>query len=166
MSPDKRPRRGGGNRVTSIPPGVRTRPGRADPYAVAYFKRHVEDDPDESVPSREFLAECPASVRAQMRSVVVAVAGAPPYRFSGGGYWEAMRGDMAGYYEIRVDGAKRVHYRLFCRLDREATGRGPLLVILCGASKQFLTRFDSRVYKQVRSLGEEYLARNPRSILS
>ena len=45
------------------------------------------------------------------------VAAAPPKRFAGGGYWEAMKGDMTGWFEVGVDGPRRHHYRLFCRLD-------------------------------------------------
>jgi hypothetical protein len=32
-----------------------------------------------------------------MRAALVAVAAAPPKRFAGGGYWEAMKGDMTGW---------------------------------------------------------------------
>lgn len=166
MSPDKRPRRSRGSRPTSVPPAVRTRPGLDDTYVVVYYKRHADDDPGEATPGREFLASCPASVRAKMVAVAAAVAAAPPHKFSGGGYWEAMHGDMTGYYEIRVDGPKRTHYRLFCRLDTEAADHGPLLVILCGQSKRFRSTFNDGAYRRVREFGEEYLARNPRSILS
>jgi hypothetical protein len=31
--------------------------------------------------------------------------------------WEAMHGDMGGYYEIRLTGPGRRQYRLFCILD-------------------------------------------------
>ena len=39
-----------------------------------------------------------------MRAVLAQVASAPPKRFAGGGYWEAMKGDMTGWFEVRVDG--------------------------------------------------------------
>jgi hypothetical protein len=32
----------------------------------------------------------------EMRAVLAHVAAAPPKRFAGGGYWEAMKGDMTG----------------------------------------------------------------------
>ena len=32
-----------------------------------------------------------------MAAVLIAVAGAPPKKFAGGGYWEAMHGDMTGW---------------------------------------------------------------------
>jgi hypothetical protein len=41
--------------------------------------------------------------------------------FSGGGKWEAMHAEMAGMYEIRVQGGGKNH-RLFCVLDRGADG--------------------------------------------
>jgi hypothetical protein len=43
-------------------------------------------------------------VQATIKAVLIAVAAAPPPAFSGGGKWEAMHGDMAGYFELRVDG--------------------------------------------------------------
>jgi hypothetical protein len=52
-----------------------------------------------------------------MQSILTHVAAAPPKRFSGGGYWEAMHGEMTGWFEVRVDGPQRRHYRLFCLLD-------------------------------------------------
>lgn len=99
-----------------------------------------------------------------MVAVLAQVAAAPPHRFSGGGYWEAMHGTMAGYHEVRVDGPNRHHYRLFCLLDTQAQGLGPLLVVIMGADKPFRTTFADDVYSAVRKLGAEYRARQPRSI--
>jgi len=100
-----------------------------------------------------------------MRAVLVQVAAAPPKRFAGGGYWEAMKGDMTGWFEVRVDGPRRHHYRLFCRLDYAALGRpGPLLAVICGLSKPFRTQLSDADYRRVRDLGREYLAQNPRSL--
>ena len=101
-----------------------------------------------------------------MRAVLVQVAAAPPKRFAGGGYWEAMKGEMTGWFEVRVDGPRRHHYRLFCRLDYEAHARSKplLLVVVCGLSKPFRTRLSDADYKRVRELGREYLSRNPRSL--
>ncbi|MEV5412536.1 hypothetical protein AB0K60_27340 [Thermopolyspora sp. NPDC052614] len=103
--------------------------------------------------------------------MLVAVATAPPCRFSGGGYWEAMRSEMAGYFEVRLDGPKpsggrgRHHYRLYCLLDYEAKDSDkPLLVVITGLDKPFRTTLSLTDYAAVRKLGEEYLARNPRSI--
>jgi hypothetical protein len=100
-----------------------------------------------------------------MRAVLVAVAGAPPKRFSGGGYWEAMKGTMTGWFEVRVDGPQRHHYRLFCRLDYEAkNSEKPLLVVITGLDKPFRTEFSEGDYAAVRRLGDEYFSRNPRSV--
>lgn len=102
-----------------------------------------------------------------MRAVLVAVAAAPPKRYAGGGYWEAMKGEMTGWFEVRVNGPKRHHYRLYCRLDHEAKNPEvdkPLLVIVAGLDKPFRTELRPKDYDEVRSFGEEYLARNPRSI--
>jgi hypothetical protein len=101
-----------------------------------------------------------------MLAVLEAVAEAPPKRFAGGGHWEAMRGSMTGWHEVRVDGSKpRRHYRLFCRLDTEARERNrPILAVITGMSKAVRTTFSEAVYARVRELGDEYLSRNPRSV--
>jgi hypothetical protein len=145
---------------------------RDDPHLVAYFRRHPADDSAQSIPGREFLQSCPASVRAKFAAVLAAVASAPPGRFAGGGYWEAMHGDMAGWFEVRVDGLKpgggkgRHHYRLYCLLDYGAKNIDrPLLVVIAGLEKPIGTRLLARDYSAVRRLGAEYLARNPRSIV-
>jgi hypothetical protein len=101
-----------------------------------------------------------------MRAVLAQVAAAPPKRFAGGGYWEAMKGEMTGWFEVRVDGPRRHHYRLFCLLDYAARGQvKPLLVVICGLDKPFRTQLSKADYHQVRNLGTEYLGRNPRSLV-
>ncbi len=100
-------------------------------------------------------------------AVVKAVADAPPPAFSGGGKWEAMHGNMGGYYEVRVDGPSRHHYRLFCVLERDGAALGiggPSLVILTGMDKGFRTTFSEADYAKVRVVGDEYRRRAPRSV--
>jgi hypothetical protein len=119
------------------------------------------------VPARDFIDRCPSSVAAKLVAVVKAVADAPPPAFSGGGKWEAMHGDMNGFYEVRADGPKRRHYRLFCLLDRDGAKvglGGASLVLLAGKDKAFQTVLSAADYAEVRSLGREFLARTPRSI--
>jgi hypothetical protein len=95
-----------------------------------YFKRHPDDDPNETTPA-----------------------------------WEAMHGDMTGWFEVRKDGPSRHHYRLFCLLDYEAAGHSkPLLVVIDGRDKPFRTELSEADYAAVRALGEEYWKRNPRSL--
>ena len=147
-------------------PPVRTAPSSDDAHEIVFFQRHPLDDPEETAPGRVFLNGCPPSARAKFRAVLVAVAAAPPKRFAGGGYWEAMKGDMSGWFEVRVDGPNRHHYRLFCRLDYEAMNRPkPLLVVIAGLDKPFRTELAPADYANVRALGAEYFARNPRSII-
>jgi hypothetical protein len=130
-----------------------------------FFKRHPSDDDAETEPGRLALNSYPVKVRATMRAALVAVASAPPKRFAGGGYWEAMRGDMKGWFELRVDGPGRYHYRLFCLLDYEAEGVDkPLLVVIDGRDKPFRTTLSEADYAAVRRLGDEYRGRNPRSL--
>lgn len=105
---------------------------------------------------------------ARMAAVLDAVARAPPHAFAGGGYWEAMHGEMTGYYEVRVDGRDRRHYRLFCILERDGERLGlggSSLVVITGMEKPFRSTFTARDYARVRRLGDEYRARAPRSVL-
>jgi hypothetical protein len=102
-----------------------------------------------------------------MVAVLKAVADAPPPAFSGGGKWEAMHGEMSGFYEVRVDGPKRHHYRLFCLLEQDngALGLGgPSIVLITGKDKPFRTVLSPRDYDDVRRLGQEYRQRKPRSV--
>ncbi len=115
-------------------PPVRVRPSPDDAHDIVYFRRHPDADASQSIPAREFIRACPTGVRAKLSNVLVAVAAAPPKNFSGGGYWEAMKGDMTGWFEIRVNGPQRHHYRLYCRLDYDAKDVvRPLLVAIAGA---------------------------------
>lgn len=138
------------------------------PWLVHFFKRHRADDRGESVPAMRFLQGCPSKVEAMMIAVVNAVAEAPPPAFSGGGKWEAMHGDMSGFYEVRVDGPQRHHYRLFCLLERDggAVGlNGPSVVLITGKDKPFMTELSKRDYAEVRALGAEFQKRTPRSVV-
>lgn len=144
----------------------RTAPSSDDQHDIVYFRRHPADDPSASVPGKAALDGWPVNIRARVRAVLVAVAAAPPKRFAGGGYWEAMHGDMSGWFEIRVSGPPgRTHYRLFCLLDYTANGTDkPLLVVVDGRAKANATTLPAAEYAAVRALGEEYRSRNPRSI--
>lgn len=164
MSPDPRQRPKRSKAPAKTRP-VRTGPSPDDPHDVVYFKRHRADDSLESEPGRDALNSYPAKVRATMRAALIAVAAAPPKRFAGGGYWEAMKGDMTGWFELRVNGPGRHHYRLFCLLDYDARGVDkPLLVVVDGRDKPFRTVLSTAEYTAVRRLGEEYRGRNPRSL--
>jgi hypothetical protein len=107
-----------------------------------------------------------------MLAVLSAVADAPPPRFSGGGMWEAMHGDMAGFYEVRKQGApNRTQYRLFCLLDHSDLAglqkRGlprPAIAVITGMSKPWMTTFTAGDYAKVHAMGDEYLATFPRRI--
>lgn len=137
------------------------------PWRIHFFKRHSENDPTEAVPARDFLDRCPTAVAAKLIAVVKAVADAPPPAFSGGGKWEAMHGEMNGIYEVRVDGPKRRHYRLFCVLERDGAKvglGGPSLVLITGKDKSFRTLLSKADYAEARSLAREFLARTPRSV--
>jgi hypothetical protein len=136
-------------------------------WGIVYYAR-----PDGSVPAEEFLDECPRKVEATILAVLEAVRKAPPPAFSGGGKWEAMHGEMGGYYEIRVIGPGRRHYRLYCRLDNgsdeelaERGFDGPQVAVISGLVKKNATLFtDAQYKKHVRDLGDDYLSKTPRPI--
>jgi hypothetical protein len=128
---------------------------------------------DGSVPGADFLDGCPAKVRGTILAVLDAVAAAPPPAFSGGGKWEAMHGDMGGYYEIRVTGPGREQFRLFCLLENadEQTLttrglRGPAIAVITGMRKKTRTVFTERDYTKVRQLGSDHAEQTPRRIAS
>ena len=131
----------------------------SSPWHVVYF-----DTPDLADSAVAFLDACPHSVEAHLKAVLDAVAVAPPPRFSGGGYWEAMHGEMTGYFEVRKQGPKREQFRLFCILEnpadeaeRETTGLpGPAIAVLTGMRKPLGTTFSNHDYNRVREMGESY----------
>jgi hypothetical protein len=76
-----------------------------------------------------------------------------------------MKGDMTGWFEVRVDGPRRHHYRLLCRLDYDAQDQPkPLLVVISGLNKPHRTQLSGTDYRPVRNLDDEYLRRNLRSL--
>jgi len=137
-------------------------------HEVAFFKRHRDDDAKQNSSGLNALLGFPTKVRARLLATLSAVAKAPPKRFAGGGQWEAMRGEMTGYFEARVTSKTpngKWHYRLFCLLDYGAAGRTlPLLTVIDGTAKPYRTTLTERRYAQVRELGDEYLRRNPRAL--
>ncbi len=128
-------------------------------------------DPSGIVPVDDFLDECPVNVRARLFAILDAVSEAPPPQFSGGGRWEAMHGEMGGYYEIRSQGPNHEQFRLFGILENASlealTQRGlpgPAIVVITGMRKPWMTKFSPDDYAYAKRLGNEYLATNPRRI--
>jgi hypothetical protein len=135
-------------------------------WGIVYYKNEQSE-----VPAEDFLDDCPTKVEARFYSVLEAVRDAPPPQFSGGGYWEAMHGDMGGFYEIRLTGPGRRQYRLFCLLDNaDSDGlrkRGfdqPQIAVITGMVKDSGKKFSDRDYAKVRRLGDRYEKKLPRSI--
>lgn len=102
-----------------------------EPWLIHFFQRHYEEDPARSTPTIDFLNTLPDAVAAEIQAVLEAVAAAPPPSFSGGGKWEAMHGEMAGIYEVRVHGG-RANHRLFCLLERNGDDLGGSAIICLG----------------------------------
>lgn len=142
-------------------------PNRVRPrWAVIYFQSSLG-----TAPALDFLDECPLTLEAQFTAVLDAVATAPPPQFSGGGKWEAMHGDMGGFYEIRLTRPGREQFRLFCLLENganeELTRRGlpgPAIAVITGMRKPLRTVFSELDYKHVRELGYEHRQNYPRVI--
>lgn len=136
------------------------------PWGVIYYA--VADG---SVPAIRFLDGCPTRVAANLLAVLEAVAEAPPPQYSGGGKWEAMRGAMGGYYEVRGTGPGREQFRLFCVLENadadELARRGlehPAITVITGLRKPWRTTFSDRDYEAVRRLGADHVSNFPRRI--
>jgi hypothetical protein len=80
--------------------------------------------------------------------------------------WEAMHGEMRGFFEARTRGPDRRFYRLFCMLEREAPGLDrPTIIVITGMSKPVGTKFTTAEYAHVRDLGNEYRRQVPRNVI-
>lgn len=133
-------------------------------WDVRFFKRHKDDDPAQSCPGFDFLTAIDARAAQKLRKILRSVAGAPPPSWTGGGTWEAMHDDMAGYYEARTELGEWL-YRLFCLLEREAAGLpNPSIIVIDGLKKKKRNRIRSQDYDRVRQLGDEYRRKFPRSV--
>lgn len=129
------------------------------PWRIEFFQRDQTEDPDRHVPAIDFLESVSPKVAAEIHAVLEAVAAAPPPSFSGGGKWEAMHDDMAGYFEVRVQGGGMNH-RLFCLLERDADDLGgSSIVCIDGLSKPPRTAAHSRDYRRVKRYGAEFQKR-------
>lgn len=106
-------------------------------------------------PARAFLDALEEKAAQQILAVVLAVRDAPPPAFRGGGKWEAMHGDMAGFYEIRVRQGQLLH-RLFCLLDRSTAV--PTLLLVSGGTKPNHTAMDPGVYADAIRLRNRWRA--------
>lgn len=129
------------------------------PWHIHFFRRAAVDDPGRVVPAIEFLEGIPGKLAAEMHAVLDAVAAAPPPSFSGGGKWEAMHGDMAGFFEVRVQGGGMNH-RLFCLLERAADDLGGSSIIcIDGLSKPRRTAAKMSDYRRVKRYRAEFTRR-------
>lgn len=82
-------------------------------WEIVYYKTA-----DGRVPAFDyFIDSCTSKLHGFLNAILDSVAAAPPPAFSGGGRWEAMRGNMAGYYEAKAIGPDRHHHRVFCILE-------------------------------------------------
>jgi hypothetical protein len=129
------------------------------PWLIHFFQRDVRDDSQQRTPTIDFLDTLPDKVAAEIQAVLEAVAEAPPPSFAGGGKWEAMHDDMAGFYEVRVQGGGANH-RLLCLLERSADDLGgPSIICLGGLSKPVRAAADPRDYRRIKQYGEEFRKR-------
>lgn len=104
----------------------------------------------------DLLDRAPVAVAARLLRIAQAAADAGPLAL-GGGYVEAMHGDMAGWFEIRCTGPGREQYRLFALL--EATPAGSAIVLIAGLRKPHRSRFAPADYARVRRLGDLHRCR-------
>lgn len=129
---------------------------RPVPWLIHFFQRAKADDANEAVPALEFFETLSNKLAAEIHAVLDAVAEAPPPAFSGGGKWEAMRGEMAGFYEVRVQGGG-LNHRLICLLERDADDLGgSSIVCLGGLTKPRRQPADPKDYRRIRRYREEF----------
>ena len=137
---------------------VSSKPSPVEPEAwkIHFFQRPGPGGSSHQIPAMDFLDGLPPKVAAEIQAVLEAVAAAPPPSFSGGGKWEAMHGDMAGFYEIRVQGGGRNH-RLFCVLERDAGDLGgSSIVCIDGLSKPRRSAAKMSDYRRALSYRTEF----------
>ncbi len=128
-------------------------------WLIHFFQRHRDDDPTRSVPAVDFLNSLPQKSQAEIKAVLDAVAESPPPAFRGGGKWEAMHGDMAGLFEVRVQGGG-LNHRLFCVLERDANDLGgSSIIVIDGLSKPKRSAAKQKDYRRTLLLRDEFLLR-------
>jgi hypothetical protein len=148
-------------------PAVKPVPNASKSWDLLYYKR---DDRVGTRPGRIYLDGLSPRVRSLLVAIIKAVVDAPPPAYSGGGKWEVLSGRMAHYYQAKADGfesGQRLHYRLFCLLERPTASNGlpgPCLIILDGMTKPYLTEFTDAEYDQIQAMGIDCLSRLPRSV--
>lgn len=129
------------------------------PWLLHFFQRHEDDDENRSIPAADFLDTLSDKVVAEIQAVLDAVAAAPPPSFSGGGKWEAMHDDMAGFYEVRVQ-SSGLNHRLFCVLERDAADLGgSSIVAIDGLSKPKRSAAAPKDYRRALKMRAEFKAR-------
>lgn len=137
-----------------------------DEWDIIYYKAK-----DGTVPVFEyFLESCPSKLEAYLQSILNSVAVAPPPAFSGGGRWEAMHRNMAGYHAAKAIGPQRRHHRVFCLLEKsvepdEMERRGlprPAIAVITGMWKPNAALFSAAEYSAVRKLGDDHMRQFPR----
>lgn len=97
------------------------------------------------------LRAMPPGERAKFYAIVTAVRSSPLGTFSGGGYWEAMHGEMSGLFEIRFRGKRPWLNRFFCTVIKDL-GK---ITILAGVRKKDGEAIRLKTYAEIRLLSDE-----------
>lgn len=78
---------------------------------------------------------------------------------------------MTGWFEVRLDGPGRGHFRLYSLLENGAPAVlaelglvRPAIAVITGGRKPFQTEFSPAQYAKVRTLGDEHQSQRPRRI--
>lgn len=153
MSPSKKDRRHAKKRGARA--NTRSTSSPAVTWALAFYEAA-----DGRTPAREFLLECPPSVREMLLAIVVAVRDAPPPTFPPSGMWHVMHAEMKGFHEARDEHDGQL-YRLFCVLDGNAPDRGldaKVVALIFGGVKRVRSAMDGRVYDEALAYRADYLA--------
>lgn len=129
------------------------------PYQLVFY---VDSDSGRS-PGKEYLNTLPIPSRVKALRLLFMIADFPPTKFPGGGFWEAMHGSMAGWFELRLSAGRSLHHRIFCLLDKNhGSSNTNLLVVITGLTKKSGEVFTKKQYAEVDHLGHQYLDSTPR----
>ena len=69
-------------------------------------------------------------------------------KFKGGGLWQAMHGEMQGFFEIRISKCK-TNYRFICHPIQRGE---QLLIVVAGAAKHRQTGLPESFYQDVKTV--------------
>lgn len=109
----------------------------------------------ESICPEHVIKSMDDSTAAKLNAVLLAVAEGPPHKFRGGGYWEAMHGEMSGFHEIRILGKRNRLFRVIC-LSKRNLNTQEQIVVLAILQKSKGEKISTREYAKVKEIADSF----------